>query len=159
MKPTQNLWPYAIILTFVLFISGTVSLVVMACSQKADLVSPNYYEEELKFQGQLDRLKRAQQLPGSASVAYDDAQRRITIALPHQGIGHEITGNVQLYRPSEAGLDRHLELRLDEQGNQFVDARSLAPGLWKVRVAWTVDKQDYLVDEKVVVSPATEPKK
>jgi hypothetical protein len=154
MKSTRNLWPYAIILTFVLFISGTVSLVVMACSQKADLVSPNYYEEELKFQGQLDRLQHAQQLAGPASVAYDGAQRRITISLPPQEIGHEVIGNIHLYRPSEAGLDRHLELRLDERGVQFVDAGSLVPGLWKVRVAWTVDKQDYLIDEKVVIGPA-----
>jgi hypothetical protein len=50
MKSNRNLWPWAIVLTFVLFISGTVSLVVMACSQKVELVSQNYYEQELQFQ-------------------------------------------------------------------------------------------------------------
>jgi hypothetical protein len=27
----------------------------------------------------------------------------------------------------------------------------MAPGLWKVRVSWTVEKQDYYLDQKVVV--------
>jgi len=43
MKPTPNLWPLGIIAAFVIFISGTISLVVMASSHKAELVSDNYY--------------------------------------------------------------------------------------------------------------------
>ena len=43
MKNSRNLWPLGIIVTFSLFFAGTVSLVVMACSQKTDLVSADYY--------------------------------------------------------------------------------------------------------------------
>ena len=39
MKTPRNLWPTGIIVTFVLFFAGTIGLVVMACSQRADLVS------------------------------------------------------------------------------------------------------------------------
>jgi hypothetical protein len=27
----------------------------------------------------------------------------------------------------------------------------MVPGLWKVRVSWTVEHQDYFLDQKVVV--------
>ena len=53
MATTRNLWPLGIILTLAAFITGTVGLVVMACSQRVDLVSPDYYERELKYQGQI----------------------------------------------------------------------------------------------------------
>ncbi len=151
MKLPSNPWPWAIILTFVVFISGTVGLVVMACSQKVDLVSANYYEQELKFQGQLERMKRTAQLGAQAAVSYDAAQKRITIALPPEQARHELRGQIQLYRPAQANLDRQLTLQPDAGGVQSLDASALKPGLWKIRVSWTVGQQDYFIDQKIVI--------
>lgn len=153
MKLPLNPWPWAIVLTFVLFISGTVGLVVMACSQKVELVSSNYYEQELKFQGQLDRLNRTSRLAAPTIINYDAAQQRLTIALPPEQARHAVRGRIQLYRPSESGLDRQLELRPDRGGVQSIDASALTPGLWKVRVSWTVDRQDYFAEQKLVLGP------
>ena len=79
MTTTRNLWPLGIIATFVVFIIGTASLIVMACSQRTDLVSADYYEKELKFQGQIDRVERTRRAASQASVAYDPAGHCITI--------------------------------------------------------------------------------
>jgi hypothetical protein len=152
MKPPRNLWPPAIITTFALFFAGTVGLVVMACSQKVDLVSSDYYEQELKFQGRIDRVERTRQAAAQAAVAYDAARRCITVSLPADQARHQVTGLIELYRPSAAGLDRTVELAPDARGVQRLDAAGLAPGLWKVRVSWTVDHQDYFLDQKVVVA-------
>jgi hypothetical protein len=48
-------------------------------------------------------------------------------------------------------MDRAVKLAPDVKGVQRLDAAGLAPGLWKVRVSWTFDRQDYFLDEKVVV--------
>jgi nitrogen fixation protein FixH len=151
MKPSRNLWPLGIILTFALFFAGTVGLIVMAFSQKVDLVSADYYEQELKFQGRIDRVERTRRAATQAAVAYDAARRCITVSLPAEQARHGVTGRIELYRPSAAGLDRAVELAPDAQGVQRLDAAGLAPGLWKVRVSWTVEKQDYFLDQKVVV--------
>ena len=152
MATTRNLWPLGIILTLVVFFAGTVGLIVMACSQRVDLVSPDYYERELKFQGQIDRVERTHRAPSQASVAYDAAGQCITVSLPADQAGREINGRIELYRPSAAGLDRAVKLAPDSKGVQRLDAAGLAPGLWKVRVSWTVEQQDYFLDQKVVVS-------
>jgi hypothetical protein len=155
MATTRNLWPLGIILTLVVFFAGTVGLIVMACSQRVDLVSPDYYERELKFQGQIDRVERTHRAPSQASVAYDAAGQCITVSLPADQAGREINGRIELYRPSAAGLDRAVKLAPDGKGVQRLDAAGLAPGLWKVRVSWTVEQQDYFLDEKVVVGAKT----
>ena len=155
MATTRNLWPLGIILTLVVFFAGTVGLIVMACSQRVDLVSPDYYERELKFQGQIDRVERTHRAPSQASVAYDEAGQCITVSLPADQAGREISGRIELYRPSAAGLDRAVKLAPDGKGMQRLDAAGLAPGLWKVRVSWTVEQQDYFLDEKVVVGAKT----
>lgn len=151
MKLPQNPWPWAIVLTFVLFISGTIGLVVMACSQKVDLVSANYYEQELKFQGQLERMKRTSELGSQAAVTYVAAKESITISLPPDHARQDVRGQIQLYRPAEAGLDRQMEFQPDGHGIQSLDTRGLKPGLWKIRVSWTVGKQDYFIDQKIVI--------
>jgi nitrogen fixation protein FixH len=151
MKPSRNLWPLGIITTFALFFAGTVGLVVMACSQKVDLVSADYYEQELKFQGRIDRVERTRHAATQAVVAYDAAKKCITVSLPADQARHEVSGRIELYRPSAAGLDREIKLAPDANGVQRLDAAGMAPGLWKVRVSWTVENQDYFLDQKVVV--------
>jgi hypothetical protein len=155
MKTSRNLWPAGIIVTFALFFAGTVGLVVMAFSQKVDLVSADYYEQELKFQGQIDRVERTRHAATQATVAYDAATRCIIVALPAEQAGHEVSGRIELYRPSASGLDRAVKLAPDTQGVQRVDAAGMSAGLWKVRVSWTVAHQDYFLDQMVVVVAKT----
>ena len=151
MKTSRNFWPLGIIITFALFIAGTVGLIVMACSQKADLVSADYYEQELKFQGRIDRVERTRRAVTQAAVAYDATRQCITISLPAEQARHAISGRIELYRPSAAGLDREVKLEPDTNGVQRLDAAGMVPGLWKVRVSWTVENLDYFLDQKVVV--------
>ncbi len=73
MKTTRNLWPLGIIAAFVVFFAGTAGLIVMACAQKVDLVSADYYEQELRFQKRINGLDHAKELGERASVVYDGA--------------------------------------------------------------------------------------
>src|SRR5262245_61085090 len=149
MKASRNLWPLGLILTFALFISGTAGLVVLACSQKVDLVSPDYYEQEIRFQSHLDSLDRTRQL--GASVIYDQTARRIRICLPRQQAGQPISGVIRLYRPSAAGLDREIVLQPDSNGVHSLEAAGLRSGLWRVRVNWRIQDQDYALDQTLVL--------
>ena len=152
MKPARNLWPIGIIVVCALFVAGTATLIVVACSQNTDLVSPDYYEQELRFQGQIDRIQRTRSSAAQASVAYDAAAQSITVSLPPNQVRPPVTGRIELYRPSAAGLDRAVNLEPDACGIQRLDATSLAPGLWKVRVSWTAEKESYYLEQKVVVA-------
>ena len=128
MKTTRNLWPLGIIIFCSLFFAGTVGLVVMACSQKVDLVSADYYEQELKFQGQIDRVERTRQCgqPGRGRV------RSRRTASPSRcradQAGHEVVGRIELYRPSAAGLDRAVKFEPDTQRRPAPRRRRSGPG-------------------------------
>ena len=151
MKTTRNLWPLSIIVVCSLFVASTAALIVMACSQKVDLVSADYYEKELKFQGQIDRTERTRLEASQTAVAYDGAHQQITVSLPPGQAHGSVSGSVELYRPSSASMDRAVRLAPDASGVQHVDADGLAPGLWKVRVSWTFEKRNYYLEQKVVV--------
>jgi hypothetical protein len=151
MKSTRNLWPLGIITVCGLFVAGTAGLIVMACSQKVELVSGDYYEKELKYQGQIDRVERTRREASQAAVGYDAAHRQITLSLPPGQVHGNVSGDIELYRPSAAGMDCSLRLNPDDSGVQRFDATNLAPGLWKVRVSWTFEQRNYYLEQKVVV--------
>jgi nitrogen fixation protein FixH len=154
MKNTKNYWPLGVTLTLVFFFFGTIGLIVMACMQRVDLVSNNYYEEEIRYQKQIDRVEREQHLESQATAAYDPATRRVTISLPLHPTPGQVQGHIQFYRPSDADVDENYELKPDADGAQIIDASRLEQGLWRVKVSWSASGQDYYFDQKFVVQSA-----
>jgi hypothetical protein len=153
MKPTRNLWPIGIVVACALFVAGTAGLIVLACAQKNDLVRPDYYEQELRYQSQIERVQRTRLAAAAATVAYDSARNCLIIALPPAQAAGPITGTIELYRPSAGALDRSFSLKVDVNGLQSLDAAEFAPGLWKVRVSWTVENEKYYLEQRVVIGP------
>lgn len=150
-KTTRSPWPIAITTFFVIAIIFIVSFIAFAMRQREDLVSADYYEREVRYQSQLDTLNRSQHLAANTVVTFEAAQQNIVIALPAEQIKNA-TGTIHLYRPSDARLDRDLPLALNAAGTQRLDARQLADGLWKVRVKWTANGQEYFLDQPVIVT-------
>src|SRR5881394_4031581 len=155
-KPTRgfNPWPISIIAFFTVAIIGCGRFIAFCSRHPADLVAPDYYEQEVRYQGQIDRIQHADRRAQLASVTYDVTSRRITISLPPNQPRADTTGSIQLYRPSAANLDRHFNLEPNGKGVQTIDASTLMPGLWKVRVSWATGDQEYFVDQQLVI-PAT----
>lgn len=150
-KPAFNPWPYGIVATFVVFIASTAALIAFICQHSMDLVSPDYYEQEIRYQGRLDELNRTSAVRAQTRVEFDAATRRIRVALPPAHSGGRPSGRLELYRPSAAGLDRQLELDPDTTGQQTFEANDLAAGAWKARLSWSVNGQKYFVEELLMV--------
>jgi len=145
----RNPWPYAIIIWFVIFTSAMLSWAVIATHNNMDLVRKDYYEEELRFQQQIERVKRTAQMRKDITVTTDATS--LTFKLPLEKAGSKPTGEVQLYRPSDASLDTKTALQVNESGLQRIDASALKGGLWKLRVQWKVDGAEYYFDQSVVL--------
>lgn len=148
---SRNPWPASIIGFFILAIIFITTFIVWAAHQREDLVSTNYYENEVRFQQQLDSLNRSQAIARQVVVTYDPSQRSIIITLP-AGQFPGVTGSVYLYRPSDARLDRDFPLALNAEGIQRLDAKELRDGFWKVRIKWNAAGNDFFLDQSVIVT-------
>lgn len=149
-----NPWPASLIAFFALAIAGFAAFIVFCHLHPTDLVAADYYEQELRYQAQLEQLQRTRQLQAPDLVRYDPVAHAITLQIPLPAAAAPPTGDIHLYRPSAAGLDRQLKLDVDGRGRQSIDATSLPPGLWRVKVRWSAGGQDYGVDQKVVIGAA-----
>ena len=148
---SRNPWPIAITGFFFVAILFIVTFIAFAMRQREDLVSADYYEREVRYQSRLDSMNRSQALAAQAVVTFEPAQQVIVITLPPAQT-QSATGNIHLYRPSDARLDRNVPLALNAAGIQRLDAKDLRDGLWKVRVTWSVGGKEYFVDQPVIVA-------
>jgi hypothetical protein len=153
-KQPRSFWPIGIIAFFALALVFLVTFVIWASRQREDLVAQNYYDNEVRFQKQLDQMNRTQPLASQVAVAYDAVLRNIVITLPAAQAVNAV-GQIKLYRPSDAALDRSVPLAVNNNGVQQLDAKSLPAGLWKIRVQWSVDGDEYFLDRSVVVANQT----
>ncbi len=146
-----NPWPYAIIGWMLLFGTGMAAWVVVAVRNDPELVRPDYYEQEIAYQKQIDRLSRTAAVRGDVSVAYDLAKAQVALRIPSQHLADKLTGTIHFYRPSNAKSDFTLPLAVDAAGAQTIPTTKLQSGLWKVRVSWTSSGQEYFHDQSLVL--------
>jgi hypothetical protein len=150
MKTARNLWPFGIALAFVLFFAGVAAVIVIASRHGDTLVSDNYYEQELKFQGQMEAAARAKN--AGATLRFDAATGKIFLALPSEQLKQTFSGKVILYRASAQALDQEFLLKPESDGAQVVDVSGLAAGPWLVRVRWNAGGQEFYLEEKINVA-------
>lgn len=148
----RNPWPFALIGFFAVFITFMAVFIGFAVRQRTDLVRADYYEDEILYQRQIDRLNRTHPLRSGVAIAYDPATQRIRLALPVSGSQKHVTGRIHLYRPSNAGLDREFELAIKADGSQTVETKNLSEGLWKIRLTWQSNGEEYFFDQSLVIS-------
>jgi nitrogen fixation protein FixH len=149
MKSTFNPWPYGIMLFFVLLVCALAGVVAIAATHRESMVSENYYEQELKFQEQIDGAARAQK--SGARLQLEPEGGKLVVTVPAEQAVRKCSGVIEFYRPSSPALDCEFPLAPGADGSQTVDVSKLAAGLWQVRVKWSAGGQDYFLEQKITI--------
>jgi nitrogen fixation protein FixH len=147
----RSLWPRAIIGYFAVVLCAMAVFVTWAVRQNMDLVRPDYYEHEILFQKQIDAVNRARPFASQIAVTYEIERQTLSVRIPSSHVVAQLSGTAHLYRPSDASLDRRVELKPAPDGAQIINARQLAPGLWKVRLDWTANGEAFAFERSIVI--------
>jgi hypothetical protein len=79
--------------------------------QNFELVSKDYYNDELRYQDKIDGVNNANKLSG---VQIAQTPEDVSIQLPKELNGLATTGQVWFYCPINASNDRRIPLEADE---------------------------------------------
>lgn len=149
-KPQWEPWPVGIAAFLFVFVSCIAAYITFAVRQQMDLVRPDYYEEEIRYQVQFDRLERTRTLGAAARITADAGRGLLEVGIPAAHAGALTAGTIQFYRPSDAGQDRVIPLKPSSDGVQTASLGDLGAGLWRVRVRWSTDGKEYAMDDTFV---------
>lgn len=144
-------WGKGIFVIYGAFVVLILAMVAYVSSHDFDLVEPDYYEKELAYQQQLDRIKRAEALPLPLTWRYDRGEQIVIIRFPKDNSASTVSGTIRLFRPSDASLDLVHSIEADSVGVQLLDVSQLAGGLWKMQIDWTSGALQYYKEESVVI--------
>lgn len=136
-------WGHGIAIFFTCYVGFMLFLVVKSYQQNIDLVTENYYEQELQFQDHIDRVRNTRQLKETLHIAPE--KDRIRLSFPD--LDSPILGSVQVFRPSDASFDLQEDLQPDSVNRHYIATNSIPPGFYRVKVSWQSGEQDYYSEE------------
>ena len=139
-KP-ERMWPYGIIVAYVIFVGATLSFVFFTFTVKFDLVVPEYYSETLVYQNQIDRESNSLSL--DEPISWEIEENMLLIRIPEELRRTEVTGTVTMYKASNASMDQAFEISLNDEGIQSIPLNLFALGKWELQVKIEADGKEY----------------
>ncbi len=143
-------WRLFVILPIVVFALGMIVMVTISMTRKVDLVADNYYEQELKYQKQIDA--KANSFEMSKSITTEAFEDGVLINSNSPELFSGKSGDITFYRPSDADKDFTIPFLLDGQGNQKVSHPKLTRGIWKIRINLQGNGQLFEIDKNVFIN-------
>jgi hypothetical protein len=134
-------WGTGIVISMIIFMLVTTGMMILFINQKVDLVTDNYYDKELKFQQQIDKVNNTNNLKEKIELKYDG--KRVIVKFPESYIPGKPSGELLFYRPSDNKKDFKIPLSIDSAGVQVVPFSSLDKGYWKVQLHWSMKSAEY----------------
>lgn len=143
-------WGTGILIIYIIFVGLSFWFISFAMSKDVNLVTDDYYKKEIKYQEQIDKIKRTNNLSEKLKVKVQSES--IIFQFPSIFPSDKIEGNILLYRPSNSYSDHSLSINLDKNNEQSFSSEHLLKGLWKIKVDWKVDSLTYFNEENIMVN-------
>ena len=134
-------WGVKITILYIGFVVLILSMVAMTMRQKVDLVSKDYYAQELNFQNKIDQSNRANALVEPLNWIVSNG--KIEINFPKEFKNQKITGTINLFRPSDASLDKKIAVSSLQNGKQIISTSTLKAGVYKIQIEWNVGEESF----------------
>lgn len=136
-------WGTGIALTFIIFCALIIAAVARSFQENVDLVTEEYYKEELVYQKHIDREKNAQEAKNLIEVNTSGK----SLSINFLGEGH-LSGEVHFYRPDNPGLDQTFAI---DKREMIFDKAKLIAGKYKVKISWTDSGKDFYREETIFI--------
>ena len=142
-------WGTKIAILYSAFALLIITMVIMCVSQKVDLVSDDYYDKEVAYQGRINEINNANTLSEKVTTAF--INNGIEITFPEEMKSKIETGNMLFFRPSDKTKDFSVPVKLDDKAAQFVAGSNLQKGMYKLQIGWKADNKNYFSEQVVVI--------
>ncbi len=134
-------WGWRIVMLYGGFVALMSFLVWKTTCVKDDLVTPDYYAKELKYQEQLDKQKRTNELKEQLSWNVDG--RKVELKFPADLVSKNVKADVLFYSPSEARKDFEVRCSPDSNGIYQVNSEKFEHGVYQMKIDWSVEGVSY----------------
>jgi len=138
-------WGWRITILYSSFVVFMIGMAVMAFRQDFDLVSDEYYEEEIAYQGRIDQMTNASEDHQKVKVFNTADAVQLTFSAPVQDV------KIHFFRPSDDTMDFKVELAaVDSNFNVALDRFS--KGKYLIKVEWKNSGKTYFQEQMLLIN-------
>lgn len=141
-------WGNKLVVVFIVFGAFIGYLVYRAVNTKYDLVSKDYYKDELRYQDRIDRIKNASKL---SEVQFDQDASTLKIQLPREQKAALISGEIYFYCITDERNDYHTILKVDSTNQQLLMKKDVHKGAYELKINWQEGKELYYFEKKIQI--------
>ena len=141
-------WGHKILFVYLVFAGGILYLVYRTSQENRDLVSDNYYEEELAYQKIIDQSAKTAKLSASVKMEVDQMKNTLQIQLPPEFRNTNTVGKWNLYFAADRTMDLEGTLNTNNGTYQFQIPEG-RKGNYTVKLEWNGLGESYYF-EKII---------
>lgn len=141
-------WGRKILIVYTAFVGVMIFMVVKSFHNTNDLVTDDYYADELKFQDQINATQNA--LVYKDSIELKQQGDKVELMFP-RAFANATEGQVHFYRASDAKKDVTVALQLDPSGEQQFDRKQFEDGFYTVKISWKKENIAYYTEKNIML--------
>lgn len=141
-------WGTKIALLYLAFAALIITLVVKSMHQSFDLVSKDYYSEELKYQQVINASNNQATLSAAVNIYQQDDN--IDIQFPKEFTSSAFKGKAYFYSQANAEWDRTFDLNVIG-GHCMIPVNSLKATSYILKLLWAANGKDYYQETSIQI--------
>jgi hypothetical protein len=140
-------WGKGITLIYIGFVILIGSMVYITTQQKFDLVSEDYYDQEIKFQDKINAAANAAAL--GSKVEFLLTANELIITMPDQLNMNTLKGNLLCYNSSDSKHDITFNLKPDETGKQIISREKFSHCQYILKLSFQDEGKSFYVEKEM----------
>ena len=139
-------WGTKIALFYITFVIFTLIMVVMAFQEDYELVTEDYYEQEIKYQGKIDSKERTKALESELMVTID--ANELNILFPQREVN--LSASILCFRPSDESKDFKVEFK-EFTNKVSLPLNKFSKGKYLFKIDWIANSKSYYSEQIVII--------
>lgn len=129
-------WGKGILIFYLIFVGFMGWMIYKSVTQDPELVTNNYYQEELNYQSKIDKMKNARD--DGQQVTVNNTADGVQLVFPDSAL----SGTVKFFRPSDGSKDFQLALQ-SVNGKQLIPFNQFITGKYQIQLDWKSNNREY----------------
>ena len=143
-------WGNALILVFIVFAAGMSYMVIRSFQTPVNLVTKNYYEEELRYQDKINEENNASKI---SNINIEQNEQSVIVSFPKEIVRKKINGNIYFYCAADGKRDLNFKIDVDTSGKQSISKREIFPNTsYKIKFTYKADTTTYFSEKDIRIN-------
>lgn len=142
-------WGTGIFIVIVLFVSIFIGFIIYSFSHDINLVSEDYFPEEIAYESTLQKIKNTGEL--KEKITHQITDDKIVVKFPDGFLSKDITGNIHFFYITNYKHDKKYKIHLNNKNKQSFDLKKLKKGRYTIKIDWLYKEKGFYQEIKTTL--------